>query len=244
MQPSLSLTTKEMCRVACIAAGCGALYLLRCWVNNIAQQNTEELKREATKQRTKPEKPFIAQLRGEKKEDPQKREEERKQNLTPEDIKKITENRKARQQKKNDGVRELHQACLDNDVQKVNKLLEDCCMHINEIALIRRKFNNSDNSCYYQTAATPLHIAINIKNNAIIDLLLTHKDIDFSIVDSKGNTPLCYACQQNDSNTVKKLLVHNNMKFTDAGALLIACTCGHKEIVTLLLAYNKDHNNC
>src|SRR5205085_10942813 len=31
---------------------------------------------------------------------------------------------------------------------------------------------------------------------------------------------------------------------TDAGALLIACTCGHKEIVTLLLAYNKDHNNC
>jgi ankyrin repeat protein len=252
MQPSLS--TREMCILTCIAAGC-ACGLSLCvaydhkdsiidWLRYLAYGNKSDTAAQKHQKQTKEQMrtttntsvvPLSVRLSVQQRDNIV---------LTPEDITKITANRKARQQKKNDGVRELHQACLDNDVQKVKKLLEDGCMHINETSCIRRKFNNSENSAYYQTQATPLHIAINNKNNAIIDLLLTHNDIDLSIVDSKGNTSLCYACQQNDSNTVKKLLVHNNMKCTDAGALLIACSCGHKEIVTLLLAYNKDHDNC
>jgi hypothetical protein len=89
---------------------------------------------------------------------------------------------------------------------------------------------------------TPLYIACENNRIKIVELLLSHQEIDVN-KDFDNKTPLYIACDQGHIEIVQLLLarpeIDVNKDFNNTTPLHIACEKGHIEIVKLLLAHYK-----
>lgn len=95
------------------------------------------------------------------------------------------------------------------DVYEVKKLIESGAYINYQINRDYMNDNNKKNITESAQGMTPLISVIKSpgeKRNVILDLLLTHPDVDVNLKDVRGWTPLFYAIQREDLETVKKLL--------------------------------------
>ncbi|OHT09831.1 hypothetical protein TRFO_21112 [Tritrichomonas foetus] len=102
--------------------------------------------------------------------------------------------------------------------------------------------NHDDIKINGETATLMLTAACQFNSPDVIDTLLNIRgcDINNSRFEFDGN-PLCFACQCQAIECVKKLLAHPklnvNARFNNKTALHIACKSGNYEIVRLLLSH-------
>lgn len=88
---------------------------------------------------------------------------------------------------------------------------------------------------------TPLHSAVASRQREVAELLIS-RGTDVNGKDEDGNTPLFYAVNNEDVNTMK-LLFKNNAHFKDDLPLLkTAVLSGSKEIMELLLQQGVNVN--
>jgi ankyrin repeat protein len=121
---------------------------------------------------------------------------------------------------------QIHDAASNGDLQKVKALLE-------KDPKLVASWEDSKN-------LTPLHFAVEIGREDIVELLLTNK-ADVNARDKNGNTPLHFAALSSNNNLAELLLAkgvdvnaENNNRETP---LQLAMANDNKELIELLRQY-------
>jgi ankyrin repeat protein len=245
MQPSLSLSTREMCILA-IGFGCG---MSLCMAYNYkdtlihlvhSMVGVKMVEIDDSKKNDSQNGGIVWNKQIQKQEQKQQNDE-----LTLDRIELITANRKKREKIANgEDIPEdsamLCKACLQNNVKEVRRLLQQSDIDINAKYSVQIKGKRYYDTCTLKQTA--LLIACRQDNKEIINELLKHKDIDVAISDDADNTALSYACKHNGIAMIQQLLKHPTMQLNSSLSLSTACCNGHIDIVQLLLRHNKD--NC
>jgi ankyrin repeat protein len=132
---------------------------------------------------------------------------------------------------------ELYEACGDEDIKRVELLLQ----------------NGADiNAKYKYGSCTPLHVACLYKNTDLVELLLSYytgysTNADVNARDNGGSTPLHYACGFGYNKKIVELLIQNGadvnaINYSNRTPLHITCHLGYDELVALLIQNGANVN--
>jgi ankyrin repeat protein len=145
--------------------------------------------------------------------------------------------------KDSDGLSALMICCAHNQCDSIKVLIK-----------FREESTNGadiDINAFNLDGCTSLMYACSEGHINVIDLLL-YSSADASIKDNDGKTALMICCIYNQCNSLKTLIKFKDESKDGAGididgidkdgmtSLMYACSCGHKEIVELLLSCNAD----
>ena len=128
----------------------------------------------------------------------------------------------------------LHSACEGGSVDIVDLLLRNKC---------------NINQCQPRTNESPLIVACDRNQEAVVKLLLSYEACDVNIIDCDNCNVLHYACRNGQADVVKLLLSYeacdvNIIDSFNCNALHYACKNGHADVVELLLKRHCNINQC
>ena len=85
---------------------------------------------------------------------------------------------------------------------------------------------------------TPLHLACILRHKLVVRALLSIKEIDVNVIDTRGRSPLSFAAENGDIHIVRQLLDRDDLQVQHVNvALIFAAKEGQAEIVEVLLRY-------